>query len=609
MVGMNETEERASFADLLRRYRTEAELTQEALAEKAELSTRSVQKLERGESLPYPVTVQRLARALGLTELQRAEFQTASRREPKAAPAREPAFRPDLSQLAAIGARTTEILTLLFTDIEGSTRRWERHPEAMKVALARHDLLLHGAIESGGGRIFSTAGDGLCAAFSNPLAAVSASMAAQRALLAEPWVGVEPLMVRMALHTGAVEVENGAYQSGPPMNRVARILAAAHGGQVLLSAVTEGMVGEALPDSAECHALGEHRLRDLARPESIFQLVAPGLPSVFPPLRVDHSLDSHFEAVARAVADGRVVLFLGQQVNRSGRRPGMGWSPGVAELLPTDSELASHLAKGFAYPNTTSPELPRVAQYVSVVAGAGPLRETLHSLLDVDYRPNLVHEFVASLPRLLRERGEVANYPIVVTTNYDDTLERAFVAAEEPIDVVVYASEGEGRGRFWHLGPDGNRRLIDRPNKYVSVPSTERTLILRVHGVIDRIDPDADSFVVTEDDYLDYLTRADVSSLLPVGIAARLRKSHYLFLGYSLRDWNLRVILHRLWGEQRLAYKSWAIEAMHDALEQELWRKRDVDVLDVRLDEYVSELRDRFLVMPRGAEPTSEGPS
>jgi hypothetical protein len=383
------------------------------------------------------------------------------------------------------------------------------------------------------------------------------------------------------------------------LNRLECLQSVAHGGQVLVSSVTADLASEELPAGVSLQPLGEHRLRDLARPERVFQLAAEGLPSSFPPLQTDQSIDAHFGVVARAVTEGRVVLFLGEQMNLCGRRPGVGWHPGNAQSLPTGEELAAHLAKSFAYPDPAVAELARVAEYVSVVAGPRSLREALHSFLDLDYRPNVVHEFIASLPGLLREQAESARYPLVVTTNYDDALERAFAAVGEPFDLVVYIAEGDGRGRFWHVAPDGRRMQIDRPNKYADLPMTERAVILKIHGAVDRANADGDSFVVTEDDYLDYLSRADVSNLLPVSIAARLRKSHYLFLGYSLRDWNTRVILHRLWGEQRLAYKSWAAELTPDVLEQELWRKRDVDILSIRLDEYVEELADRFLLMPR----------
>ena len=113
-------------------------------------------------------------------------------------------------------------------------------------------------------------------------------------------------------------------------------------------------------------------------------------------------------------------------------------------------------------------------------------------------------------------------------------------------------------------------------------------------------DPDRDSYVITEDHYIEYLARKDVSNLIPVQIAAKLRKSSFLFLGYRMRDWNLRVILHRIWGEQRLSYKSWAIQLEPEPIEQEFWSKRGVEILRMGLDEYVEGL-DHAIRGPLGA--------
>ncbi|MFL5732416.1 MAG: adenylate/guanylate cyclase domain-containing protein, partial [Chloroflexia bacterium] len=176
-------------------------------------------------------------------------------------------------------------VTFLFTDIEGSTSRWEQHPEQMRAALARHDDLLRSAIEEQGGYIFKTMGDAFCAAFSSPHAALSAALASQRALQGEQWPEhIGAIKVRMALHTGAVEEQAGDY-FGQPLNRVARLLSAGHGGQTLLSLATQELVRDQLPLNLWLQDLGEHRLKDLIRPERVFQLVAPGLPSNFPPLR------------------------------------------------------------------------------------------------------------------------------------------------------------------------------------------------------------------------------------------------------------------------------------------------------------------------------------
>ena len=120
----------------------------------------------------------------------------------------------------------TGTVTFLFTDIEGSTRMWEHHPEAMRAALARHDLILRGAIEERGGYVFKTVGDAFCAAFPTTPDALEAALEAQRTLIGEEWEGTGPLRVRKALHTGAAEERDGDY-FGPPVNRVARLLSAA----------------------------------------------------------------------------------------------------------------------------------------------------------------------------------------------------------------------------------------------------------------------------------------------------------------------------------------------------------------------------------------------
>lgn len=182
----------------------------------------------------------------------------------------------------AVGA--TAHLTFLFTDIEASTRTWENRPAVMSLALARHDELLHRAVKEAGGTVFKHTGDGVCAAFPVASGAVAAALEAQRALQAEDWSGAEPLRVRMALHTGAVERRDADF-FGPPLNRTARLLATAHGGQSILSLVTAELVREELPAGVGLADLGEHRLADLSRPEHIFQLTHPDLPAEFPALR------------------------------------------------------------------------------------------------------------------------------------------------------------------------------------------------------------------------------------------------------------------------------------------------------------------------------------
>jgi predicted ATPase/class 3 adenylate cyclase len=176
------------------------------------------------------------------------------------------------------------MMTFLFTDIEGSTRLWEADARAMSAALGRHDALLHAVIAAGGGHVFKTAGDAFCAVFTHPAAAATAAVEGQRALAAEAFPGTAPLRVRMAIHTGEAEARGGDY-FGPALNRVARLLASAHGEQVLLSRAAADLVRDCLPPEMTLRNLGEHALKDLQSAERVFQVVAPGLRTDFPPLR------------------------------------------------------------------------------------------------------------------------------------------------------------------------------------------------------------------------------------------------------------------------------------------------------------------------------------
>jgi DNA-binding SARP family transcriptional activator len=290
----------------------------------------------------------------------------------------------------------------------------------------------------------------------------------------------------------------------------------------------------------------------------------------------------HFEDVAATILAGRVVPVLGADV----------------------AELTMRLAQRFGYPHDDGAvTLPRVAQYVAVMKGSGPLYDELHELLDVDLPPTAVHRFFASLPPLLRERG--LPHQLLVTTSYDNALERALLEAGEEFDVVSYLAAGRNRGRFCHISPDGTGSLIDQPNTYATELSLERrTVVLKLHGQVERTPArEWESFVVTEDDYIDYLAQTDIAGAVPVGLAATLRRSHFLFLGYTMADWNLRVILHRLWGDQPLSYRSWAVQPEPKLLEREFWRRRDVDVVELPFDQYTEALA-RYLA-PQPAEETA----
>jgi len=171
---------------------------------------------------------------------------------------------------APAAAAPSGVVTFLFTDVEGSTRRWEADADAMRVALAAHDLVLRGAIEAHGGWLFKHTGDGMCAAFASPRSAVDAAVAAQRVL---------ELPVRMGIATGEAELR-GADYFGAVLNRAARVMAAGHGGQILLTDSTAGLLS-----GVDLMEMGPRRLRDLPTPVGVFQVQAPGLRTDFPPLR------------------------------------------------------------------------------------------------------------------------------------------------------------------------------------------------------------------------------------------------------------------------------------------------------------------------------------
>ena len=211
-------------------------------------------------------------------------------------------------------------VTFLFTDIEGSTRMWEKEPDAMRSALALHDAVVHGAIAECRGRLVKSTGDGAFAAFEQPHDAVDAAVAAQIALAEAEWPAPLVLRSRIGVHSGQATEQDGDY-FGPDVNRAARIMSAAHGGQIVCSAV----VGEQVRDRFALVDLGEHRLRDLQSPVRLVQVDVPGLGSVFPPLR---SLDAYrsnlpyelssfvgredeLDAVAELVRGSRVVSIVG----------------------------------------------------------------------------------------------------------------------------------------------------------------------------------------------------------------------------------------------------------------------------------------------------------
>ena len=268
----------------------------------------------------------------------------------------------------------------------------------------------------------------------------------------------------------------------------------------------------------------------------------------------------------------------------------------VVPVLGLDGvgDLAAHLAQAFSVPDDRPVDLARVSQYVATMKGSGPLYDELHARFEAAVEPTALHRFLAQLPALLRERG--APHQLIVSTNYDLALERAFEEAGEELDIVAYVATGTHRGRFWHRPPGQPPRPIDVPNTYATELSLERrTILLKLHGAVDPLpEREWESFVITEDDYIDYLGHSELTAVVPVSLAAKLRRSHFLFLGYEMADWNLRLILNRLWGQRPIAYRSWAIQSSPSPLARAFWQRYDVTPLDVEPEAYVELLERRL---------------
>src|SRR5829696_3175897 len=202
-------------------------------------------------------------------------------------------------------------VTFFFTDIQGSTRLWERDARRMQRALARHDEIMKSTVGTHGGYVFKMVGDACCAAFASTSKALEAALAAQRAIFREPWDEECKIRVRMALHTGEAEERGGDY-FGPPVNRVARLLSSGHGGQTLLSRTTQELVRDELPEGTDLKDMGERRLKDLKEPERIHQLLAPDLPSEFPPLKTleTSSNEDRYRLIKQIGSGGMAEVYL-----------------------------------------------------------------------------------------------------------------------------------------------------------------------------------------------------------------------------------------------------------------------------------------------------------
>jgi hypothetical protein len=305
------------------------------------------------------------------------------------------------------------------------------------------------------------------------------------------------------------------------------------------------------------------------------------------------SLDDYARIVAERMRRRRIVPFLGAGVNLANRADGSAWTPGVD--LPSGGELAESLASQFPYPDDEpSDDLMRVAQYVESSVGETAIYDELRSVFAGSYQPTVVHKVLARTPSILAEKGVENSYLLVVTTNYDDALEQAFDEVDQAYDVVWYMAQGDYHRRFVHQAPGAEPTVIDDPARSELSVQT-RNVILKIHGAAYRANENLDSFVVTADQYIDYMSTTDLVSAVPVKLLETMLNAHFLFLGYRLGDWNLRVFLHTLWARRDKTANSWSVNRVHRELDRVFWKKRSVEMVKASLDDYMPRLEEALM--------------
>jgi hypothetical protein len=301
-----------------------------------------------------------------------------------------------------------------------------------------------------------------------------------------------------------------------------------------------------------------------------------------------------YGVIRNKLKDGKVIPFLGAGASIVGRIPGVQWDPNNPQFLPSGRELSHFLAEESSFPSQEDldrNDLAKVSSYYSVIAGREDLSQRLRNLLKPEFSFGPIHEYLASIAAPL----------LIITTNYDTLLEQAFQSAGKEYDLIIYPSDPkkENANTIWWW-PHGAAEPKDvEPNRIDPKLLEQKTVIYKMHGTIKHDAPDWNSFVITEEDYVNFLSRMTSSAAIPAIVYQHARTRSFLFLGYGLGDWNLRVILkeldnylkHERRDEKNLQVPSWAIQRSPSELETELWQRRNVNIFDVGLDDFAAKMR------------------
>jgi LysM repeat protein len=317
--------------------------------------------------------------------------------------------------------------------------------------------------------------------------------------------------------------------------------------------------------------------------------------------------DPPYGEIGDMLMAGQVVPFLGAGVNVGARPSHVAWNEKTAPFLPTGAELSRYLAHKVSFPSTDNhdiSDLAKVSSYFVEALGRPRVRERLRQVFDRPYPSCEIHKYLAEI-----------NAPLlIVTTNYDDLMEQSLNETGRAYDLVVHVTDRKDQDAsvlWWEHGKPEPKAI---PPNELEIDLTQRTVLYKMHGSVDRR-AKRDSYVITEDDYVDFLSRMTDKKAVPMRFMRHFRERHFLFLGYGLNDWNLRVILKNLrttlppeeakietgampihaveMTDDEEDLRSWAIQFAPSDLERELWGRRKVNIYDRDINQFVRRLREK----------------
>jgi hypothetical protein len=309
-------------------------------------------------------------------------------------------------------------------------------------------------------------------------------------------------------------------------------------------------------------------------------------------------LSSHFEVLRQAFNNGQLVIFLGLNVNLCGRQLLCDWQPG--QTFPANLELYEYLRRTYQYPLVGAP-LASLAQHLVVNKRSGDLYNefvrTFTSQVTLPAIYPCLAQIVAKSRQLLRDNADLLRRRFLfVTNNYDNCFERAFTAQPElnTYHIINYVLRGEQSGMFQHtLVENGNvssPTTLENPNTYKGLIN-DFPVILKISGAVESGQP---NFAVTEDHFF-ALASKDLNSLLPPQIVSKLRSSHHLYIGCSLRDWTCRALLYSIWEDRKpTKYESWAVVTDDNDENTSYWKNCGVEIVEAQLGNYIENLQQHL---------------